>query len=941
MVRISPDGIVEGTHPRVFEEDRGSTAGGQVPQTHRGRDDKLAEYGARATVRIPSDPRPRRARPSLSGALRGVIGAGLFLVAVPVLLWAAGGNPLRRLPAWSQIPDWFARSSGRFTPDFLIGAALWAIWLLWGVFTLLLLAEILAAVTRWRIPILRLPAPLHRLVFGLAGTAALAVTPAGSLDAAAHADRPSTPVAATERADVPRQAAARGPAIIHVADQRYLYTVERHDTLSKVAKEWLGDAGRWPEVCGLNKHRHFPVGGVLRDCDLIYPGWELRLPADARPPQAATPATPPTPRPGRPATPPALPSAAPDLPDPAVPPPSPERPTAIPTKTRPAAPTESVSSPPSSSVVSNPAAPPPITHSPTAATDDRGVDLSDSGWLPWSLAAAISAAAAMLWLQRRRRYTGEPDDDPPTELPPTVLQARRAVAARNPEPPNASNDDGPPLALVPDLGALPTGGCGVVGDGAHAAARAALVAVLASGGPHHPDARGEVVIDAATMTALLGPDAVTLNPWPRLHLTDNINDALTVIESRLLHRSRILDEHALTDLDELRRTVPDEGALPPVMLITETPPASARMRAKVALALGEGLHVSALLLGEWAHGATVEVTPDGHTTLLSGQSAEPVPPRLPVLEPSAAIQILTTLREAQTGEPPALTSPAAPVTIVALHASRTEIRPTATDPATPTAVKPTDGTVSGRARLRVLGHPRIEGITAEGRPLRAKALELAVYLAVHPDGAATRDIGEYLEPDARISQADQRVHTNASNLRHVLGRAGTAETKNAYVIKSNGRYLLDPATVDVDVWTLRDLMRSATIATEPRRRELLTTACDLYTAPLADGQDYEWLQPHRETVRRWGTEAHLLLADDLLDTNPQAASDLLAKAIGLDHYNEALYTKAMHARHALGDTDGIRTLLRALTKALADLDAEPHDDTITLATQLRNSLDEN
>lgn len=911
-----------------------------MPQTRRGRDDKLADYGARATVRIPPDSPPRRVRPSLEGAVRGVIGAGLFLVAVPALLWAAGGNPLRRLPAWSQIPDWFERSSGRFTPDFLIGAAFWAMWLLWGVFTLLLLAEILAAVTRWRIPILRLPAPLHRLVFGLAGTAALAVAPAGSLDAAAHPDRPSTPVAATERADVPRQAAARGSAIIHVADQRYLYTVERHDTLSKVAKEWLGDAGRWPEVCGLNKHRHFPVGGVLRDCDLIYPGWELRLPADARPPQAATPATPPTTRSGRPATPPPSPSAAPDPPDPAVPPPAPQPSAATPITTRSAAPSGFVSSPAPSSGVPNPATSPLATNSPTAATDDQGVDLSDSGWLPWSLAAAISAAAAMLWLQRRRRYTGEPDDDPPTELPPTVVQVRRAVAGRNPEPSDASSDDCPPLALVPDLGLLPTGGCGVVGDGAHAAARAALVAVLASGGPHHPDARGEVVIDAASLTTLLGSDVVTLSSWPRLHVTESINDSLTVIESRLLHRSRILDEHALTDLDELRRTVPDEEALPPVMLITETPPASAHLRAKVALALGEGLHVCALLLGEWAHGPTVEVGSDGHTTLISGQPAEPVPPRLPVLEPAAALQILTTLREAQTGEPPAITSPAVPVTIVPLHASRTEITPTATDPATPTAVKPTADAVSGRARLRVLGAPRIEGITAEGRPLRAKALELAVYLAVHPDGAGTRDIGEYLDPDARISQADQRVHTNASNLRHVLGRAGTAETKNAYVIKSAGRYLLDPATVDVDVWTLRDLLRRATIATEPRRRELLTAACDLYTAPLADGQDYEWLQPHRETVRRWGTEAHLLLADDLLGSNPQAASDLLDKAIGLDRYNEALHTKAMHARNALGDADGIRTLLRALTKALADLDAEPQEDTIALATQLRNSLDE-
>ena len=84
-----------------------------------------------------------------------------------------------------------------------------------------------------------------------------------------------------------------------------------------------------------------------------------------------------------------------------------------------------------------------------------------------------------------------------------------------------------------------------------------------------------------------------------------------------------------------------------------------------------------------------------------------------------------------------------------------------------------------------------------------------------------------------------------------------------------------------------------------------------------------------------------MLADDLLHTDPQAASDLLDKAIGLDRYNEALYTKAMHARHALGDADGIRTLLHALTKALSDLDAEPHEDTIALANELRNSPDTN
>lgn len=570
---------------------------------------------------------------------------------------------------------------------------------------------------------------------------------------------------------------------------------------------------------------------------------------------------------------------------------------------------------------------------PTTASD--GVHLSAFTWLPWSLAAAISAAATLVWLQRRRRYTGEADADPPVELPPPVVQVRRAVAARNPTPPAADTDDRETTTLIPELASLPSGGVGLVGDGAHPAARAALVAVLASGGPHHPHARAEVVIDTATLAALLGPDATAFTPWPRLHVVDSIDGALTQIEAWLLHRSRILDDHALTDLDTLRQEAPDEEALPPVVLITAAPPANTCMRAKTALTLGADLNVSALLLGEWTHGTTIDVTSDGRATRASGSATEPIPPRLPVLETETAVQILATLREAQTGEPAALPSPGAPGSTVPLHASRTDT--TSRDRPAPVAA-PVDASSAVRARLRVLGPPRIDNITHPGRPLRAKALELAVFLACHPDGVTTRDIGEHLEPDARVSQADQRVHTNASNLRHVLGRAAVPEVRNAYVVKSGGRYRLDPATVDVDVWTLRDLLRAATTATGPRRRDLLTAACDLYCAPLADGQDYEWLPPHRETVRRWGAEAHLLLADDLIDTDPQAASELLDKAITLDRYHEALYTRAMRARHALGDADGIRTLLRALTRALADLDVEPQEATIALAHRLRSSL---
>ena len=49
------------------------------------------------------------------------------------------------------------------------------------------------------------------------------------------------------------------------------YTVEKGDTLSKIAKETLGDANRYPEIFEANKP-------MLKDPDKIYPGQVLRIP---------------------------------------------------------------------------------------------------------------------------------------------------------------------------------------------------------------------------------------------------------------------------------------------------------------------------------------------------------------------------------------------------------------------------------------------------------------------------------------------------------------------------------------------------------------------------------------------------------------------------------------------------------------------------------------
>jgi DNA-binding SARP family transcriptional activator len=903
--------------------------------------------------------------------------AALLLLAVigglPVALVHYVGWPLpTAVPDLDQLTGWLHTP---VTDTVIINLLAIAAWLLWAAFIHAIGHELLdtwrgmpTRTSRRNINPLR-PAAAALITAITLGTLLTSGATAGPTQqpatiAVAQA-QPAQAQPATEPLQTIRPAAA-GAITVHVGQERYTYVVKKGDYLYKIAGEWLGDSNRWPEICKLNWHRHFPtVGGTLHDCDLIYPGWDLILPEDASPPANATPAPPPTPEPEpepEPVEPPTAeptpspsPSADTGSPPPSTLPPHPDGvvdPADLP-PVSPPSPSDAASPSPAATDSGTPPATTGPEHTEPGDNDQEdndqedtepagepessgteGMTLPGGSYLPWALAAALIAAAAMVWLQRQRRFRPGPTSDPQTSTrqPPVVEQVRRGMA-RDPAAPRLPADLVQRAVAVPKLPTLPPGGIGLVGDGAHAAARAAIVTTLASGGPRDPDRQGEVVIDGTTLTTLIGADAASLGPWPRLHIADDLDHALAIVETRLLHRSRILDEHAATDLDTLRQRAPDEEPLPPVLLITETPPPGARMRARATLGLGTGLDVAALLLGEWGHGTTLRIDPTGHTQHVAGPQIDTLDQRMAVLDTDTTVQMFATLREAHTGEP----------TTTAADTSADQPPPDADAPQPVAGPAPANRREPGPAaapkvRLRVLGNPQIENITRPGRPLRAKALELAVYLACHPGGKATREIGEYLCPEARLREADQRVHTYASNLRHVLTRAG-APHKDAYLIRDAARYRLDPVTVEVDLWQLRDLLHHAAIASGDNRRHLLEQACNLYAAPLADGCKYEWIEPYRQQARQLVTRAHLQLAEDLLPDDPQRASDLLDQAIGHDRYNEALYCAAMHTRHALGDHDGIRNLLRALTRALADIGAEPSDSTVELADQLRASLE--
>lgn len=239
----------------------------------------------------------------------------------------------------------------------------------------------------------------------------------------------------------------------------------------------------------------------------------------------------------------------------------------------------------------------------------------------------------------------------------------------------------------------------------------------------------------------------------------------------------------------------------------------------------------------------------------------------------------------------------------------------------------------GRVGVRVLGIPGIVDGDPQ-RSLRAKSLELLVYLAVRDGSASTEAILDDLLPDAPASKAVHRLHTYVSDLRGVLRHNGGPGT---YLTHPHRRYELNPESFNIDLWRMRAAVRAADAAgSKPERVTELRRAVDTYQ-PLAEGREYEWLEPYREKIRQDALDAALALAEELAG-RPTEQLAVLDTAISQHPYAEQLYQAAMRARAQLGHLDAIRALRRTLTRRLAEIDAEPADDTLALADQLTADL---
>jgi DNA-binding SARP family transcriptional activator/LysM repeat protein len=922
------------------------------------------------------NPEPRRTRSGRAGDLLGGLAAlvaiAVLVVGVPAALAVIVGWPLpHAVPSLADLSR--ALVSGSI-PDEFFGKALAVLgWLYWAQFLVCLAAEVTAArrgrVAR-RIPLGGWNQAIAARLIGALLLLGPAPGPARPVASAAAAARPS-PVVATTTLDADDQHAVEQSEARRPAAALPVYVVAPRDTLWGIAERFLGDPYRWRELFQLNQGRPLPhpPGGRFTDPDLIYPGQQLLLPADAT-------GRPATRLPRRPQAPAGTGQRA--HPDGQAQPTS----TLTPEATRP--PPTRATAPPRPGPAST--GPPPVTTPLGESADQEPAPAVATALAVGGLLAVGTLAVLARRRRRQQRYrkpgrrirlpTGtaarieqrlraaaEPHTaafldaalramaaglqraglPPPTvqavQLGPATLEVLLREPSPTAPPPFAASDQGRRWRLprqvpvreleaaagdaVAPLPALVTIGTSDAGQLLLNLEAAGLIALAGAPTATRPllDAMAVELATAASsgfVQVLLVGVGAELDRLERVQRVQRLEDALPALERQAREVADLISQRGCGSVlgGRVAGVAADSWA-PTVVLAADPPSPASLQRLAEVTSDPRGSTVAAVLVGD---------TPAAHWRLDVGDQLVRIPTldlqvhpqRLTDQEYGAIVELLRTASDVDgvdTAAPPYDQVQPPPPAVIAKAA----------EAATPPAVE-----VGVLGRVEVRGVPKIQ---------RAKSIELIVYLALHRHGVDGEQLWEALWPDKPINRGT--LHTTVTAARTGLGRApdGSRYLPNA----GDGLYRLSPA-VSLD-WDRFRTLAYAGQAGGPDATGLLHQALELVRGRPLDSpasRSYEWAVVHRtemETVIAETAERLGMLHLDAGD--PEQANWAARRGLAASPYDERLYRLLMRAAHAAGNPAGVETLWQELLAVLGTdldlVDEDLHPDTVALYTSLRGS----
>jgi DNA-binding SARP family transcriptional activator len=237
--------------------------------------------------------------------------------------------------------------------------------------------------------------------------------------------------------------------------------------------------------------------------------------------------------------------------------------------------------------------------------------------------------------------------------------------------------------------------------------------------------------------------------------------------------------------------------------------------------------------------------------------------------------------------------------------------------------EPDVSAVPDRPQISVLGPLTITGAKRSRRGLRARALELIAYLALHPRPVHRDELLEAFWPGADPRRTRPRLRQAVRDARRLLGDAIAGEHES---------YWLDRAAADVDLDELERLLSAANGAEPGDAHALMEDALRLFRGEPVAGADYVWSESEARRLRATHVDLLEQLARQRLESGEaRAALEATERGLDVDTLNESLWRLAMEAENALGLRNAVAERYERLRVLLNEhLGLEPAQETRAL-----------
>lgn len=233
----------------------------------------------------------------------------------------------------------------------------------------------------------------------------------------------------------------------------------------------------------------------------------------------------------------------------------------------------------------------------------------------------------------------------------------------------------------------------------------------------------------------------------------------------------------------------------------------------------------------------------------------------------------------------------------------------------------------GHFAIAVCGEPVATGLRSRDRALFA-------WFLLRPEGATSDEAVDALWPDTPPDRVRRQFWRPFSDLRARLRDLG--DDALDVLAKAGEHYQPAAAEIACDLWAFQAALAGAAQADgDDNARAALRRAVEVYRGDLLQGADYPWVEPVRQDLHRRALDAHLRLAElDDHAGHPDAAANVLERAIDRDRYAEEPYRRLMALHAAHGRLDAVTSTWNLLQARLGDLDLDVESATAGLYRRL-------